>query len=341
MPSYSTRDIPAKDKLAYWNALGQEVFVPMETRPADDHFDGDAWTVPLGRMVMFGVSSTPADIIHSRLHVQKARDRKFKICVQLQGELQVESVRGQIHLEPGDLFLTDNAQPCKLHHAGPCVTAGLVMSAEELKRHLPDPEEAVGVRMAGNTGLAYTASLILRSLCQQAQSEFDAEVGARVADSFLEMYAAAWLARSGMQPVDSAVVSYRRLQIKRYIEAQLRDPNLSARSVASAFGISPRYLHMLFAKEGETVSNYILRRRLDQCVRQLSDPLWRKRTITEIAFSWGFNNATHFARVFRHRYSATPREYRNGLDVRDINDAALGHGSELSASARPVAVALS
>jgi AraC-like DNA-binding protein len=114
-----------------------------------------------------------------------------------------------------------------------------------------------------------------------------------------------------MVVADAAIVGARRIQIKRYIEANLRDPELSVRSVAAAFGISPRYLHILFASENETVSSYILRRRLEECGKQLADALWQRRTITEIAFGWGFNNATHFARVFRNHYGTSPREYRN------------------------------
>ena len=125
------------------------------------------------------------------------------------------------------------------------------------------------------------------------------------------MLATTWMVTNGMKLSDSAVAQSRRVQIRRHIEANLRDPELTARSVAGAFGISPRYLHMLFAGEDETVCNYILRRRLEQCVKQFGDPLWRNRTITEIAFGWGFNNATHFARVFREHYSTSPRDYRN------------------------------
>ncbi len=134
----------------------------------------------------------------------------------------------------------------------------------------------------------------------------------RVSNSILDMVATSWLMANGRKTSESAVAESRRIQIKRYIEANLRDPELTARSTAAAFGISPRYLHMLFANQDETVCNYILRRRLEQCVKQFSDPLWKKHTITEIAFSWGFNNATHFARVFREHYDTSPRDFRNG-----------------------------
>jgi AraC-like DNA-binding protein len=69
---------------------------------------------------------------------------------------------------------------------------------------------------------------------------------------------------------------------------------------------------MIFATSSETVSSYILRRRLEECARQLSDPHWSGHSIAEIAFAWGFNSASHFTRSFRDRFGASPRHYRRG-----------------------------
>jgi len=151
---------------------------------------------------------------------------------------------------------------------------------------------------------------MLRNVWEHAEN-LPAELGSRIADSLLDVFATACTETKGMLVADAAIVGARRIQVKRYIEANLRDPELSVRSVAAAFGISPRYLHILFTSESETVSSYILRRRLEECGKQLSDVLWQRRTITEIAFGWGFNNATHFARVFRNHYGTSPRDYRN------------------------------
>jgi AraC-like DNA-binding protein len=60
----------------------------------------------------------------------------------------------------------------------------------------------------------------------------------------------------------------------------------------------------------ETVSAYVLRRRLEECARQMADPRWRGHSISEIAFAWGFNSASHFTRCFRERYGRSPRDYR-------------------------------
>jgi AraC family transcriptional activator of tynA and feaB len=80
--------------------------------------------------------------------------------------------------------------------------------------------------------------------------------------------------------------------------------------------MSARRLHQLFEGDAETVGSYILRRRLEECARAISDAAQRGRTVTEIAFLHGFNNASHFGRVFRGRYGATPSDYRRrGIEL--------------------------
>jgi AraC-like DNA-binding protein len=100
------------------------------------------------------------------------------------------------------------------------------------------------------------------------------------------------------------------VRIISYIEARLRDPQLSPARVAQACRITSRYLHHLFACETETVTRYIQRRRLEECARALIDAPGRGRLVTEIAFDYGFNSLTHFGRVFRSHYGMTPSAYR-------------------------------
>jgi AraC family transcriptional activator of tynA and feaB len=114
------------------------------------------------------------------------------------------------------------------------------------------------------------------------------------------------------------VVSGRHAKVKLYIEQHLRDPDLSPCSIASRLKLSSRYLRMIFASGSETVSAYILRRRLEECARQMADAQWRGHSIAEIAFAWGFNSAPHFTRSFRERYGVSPRHYRRQQLERDL-----------------------
>jgi len=120
----------------------------------------------------------------------------------------------------------------------------------------------------------------------------------------------------------TSVAIARREQIRTYIESHLHDPALTPGRVAAAVHLSARRLHQLFEPDGETVGSYILRRRLEECARAISDAAQLGRTVTEIAFLHGFNNASHFGRVFRQHYGATPSDYRRrGPELADSKSA--------------------
>lgn len=312
MQTYTTASLPADKKVAYWNHVVSEVFTQFETRPANaDAFDAEVRETGLGRFELANVVSKPARVAHLQKHVNGAGERRFFLHMQLRGRLQMRQAGREIELGESDLALCDSALPYSLAHDQPCSTLVMIASERDIKRHIPRPEELLAVRLPGSGGLTSIASQMFANVWQHAQPRIDAEIGAKLGDSLLGAFAGAWLEQYGIPVATSAISTFRNLQIKRHIETHLRDPELTARSVAAALGISCRYLHMIFSGQGETVSSYIRRRRLEQCVQQLADPLWSRRTVTEIAFSWGFNNATHFARVFRECYGRNPRDYRN------------------------------
>lgn len=319
MQVYSTHGLSPSAKVSYWNGVTGDLFAPAETRPLNaGEFDAEVRCTQFGRLRLANAVSRAATVRRSKAQAAKADAHRYFLHVQLQGQLRLTQESHEALLEEGDLVLSDSTLPCSLTYDDTCSTLVLIVTADELKRHLPTPEEVIGVKLSGSKGLSRTTSLMLRSVWEQAEEGFPPELGSRIADGILDVFATSWAATRNIVVADAAIVGARRVQIKRYIEANLRNPDLNVRSVAAAFGISPRYLHILFANESETVSSYILRRRLEECGKQLTDVLWQRRTITEIAFGWGFNNATHFARVFRNHYGKSPREYRNSQARRDL-----------------------
>ncbi|MET9502932.1 helix-turn-helix domain-containing protein [Streptomyces sp. NPDC006622] len=100
-------------------------------------------------------------------------------------------------------------------------------------------------------------------------------------------------------------------RILEYVELHLTEPDLSPEILARAHHISVRYLHKLFQEEGTTVGRWILRRRLEECRRELTRHGRGSRTIAAVAGRWGFTSATHFSRVFRTAYGMSPREWRD------------------------------
>ena len=98
--------------------------------------------------------------------------------------------------------------------------------------------------------------------------------------------------------------------LKSIAAAKLDDPDLTPAMVAARAGVSVRTLHRAFQASGETFWNWIRDRRLDRCYAELTTPIQSKRTITEVAFRWGFNELSTFDRNFRKRYGASPRNVR-------------------------------
>lgn len=312
MMRYETHSLPARAKVGYWNDVISDVFTPMETKPEHpDHFDAEVSVLPFGKCWLANAVSLPAHVRRTTAHIARSRTQQYFLHLQLLGRLSVSQDGRECVLDPGDMVMCDSASPYALDYAEPCSTLVLSIGAAELKKRLPAPAEMLGVKLAGDKGLMATTSLMMRSLWEQGRAGLiPEEATANISENLLDMFATSCVTGGVGLIADSAVAVGRRLHIRRYIEANLRDPELSARSIAAAFGISPRYLHLMFAAEEETVSNYLLRRRLEETARQLVDPAWTRRTITELAFGWGFNNATHFARVFKERFGCSPRDYR-------------------------------
>ena len=99
-------------------------------------------------------------------------------------------------------------------------------------------------------------------------------------------------------------------RICQTIERTLDDPELSPARVAQAEGISERYLQKLFEGVGDNFTHYVRERRLQRAWADLSNPTEVHRSISEIAYRYGFGDSAHFSRTFRHRFGLPPREFR-------------------------------
>lgn len=100
------------------------------------------------------------------------------------------------------------------------------------------------------------------------------------------------------------------LTVMRFVDANLRNPNLSPGYVAKALGCSARHVHRAFEGAGLTVSAYIKRQRLREAARELTGGENRGDSVTEIAMRWGFSEISHFSRCFRAEFGLAPRDFR-------------------------------
>ena len=98
--------------------------------------------------------------------------------------------------------------------------------------------------------------------------------------------------------------------IKADIGDNLARADLSVGVIAAKHRVTPRYVQMLFEDEGITFSEFVLTQRLARVHGLLADPRHAGRPIGAIALDAGFGDLSHFNKMFRRRFGATPSDIR-------------------------------
>jgi AraC-like DNA-binding protein len=311
LETFTTAGMDPRRKLAFWNDTACESFTPTVADPVDIRsFSGSLTRTQFGDLRMAEVYSDPQIVRHSRSHVARTREAMFFLHLQLDGESVNRQDGREAKLAAGDFTLCDSTRPYDIVFDKPNRMFVLGVPDAIMRRHLACPESVVAVPMTGSGGMSGLLSNFLRDLWAQCRSELEPTVAARVTHAVLDLIAGAYASVPLARSDRSSLATAHRIRIMNFIEAHLGDPDLTPTQVAQACKMTTRYLHHLFSEEEETVARYILRRRLEECSRALSVASQRGRTVTAIAFDYGFNSPTHFGRVFRARFGVTPREYR-------------------------------
>lgn len=114
-------------------------------------------------------------------------------------------------------------------------------------------------------------------------------------------------------PGEPVLVSFARLQpALRFVEENFAE-RIQAEEVATLCGLTRFSFSRAFhAAIGMTFRDYVLRYRVHQACKLLKQA---ERSITEITFAVGFNDGSHFARIFRRYAGVLPSEYQEGADA--------------------------
>jgi len=311
MATVSTVGLPTVGRVAAWDALYSSHMSGVEFSPGDQHkFDAELSVGQLGPVRLAKLSVDRCRIERNKSHIQHSSSRLYTLLLQAKGSSIFYHCGKEAHLMEGDFVLCDLGMPHLFETKEPSETIMLRMTPGVLREYLPTPEQFCGLHLGRTVGLASTVAAMVQSLSEDVAAGLQPGYEERVARYLLEMISMSYTA--GFEPIlkGSAIQWQRRKDVIRYIEDNLRDPALTVAAIAEGLRLSPRYVRNIFSMSGEKVSAYVLRRRLEECARQIHDPAWNGHTLTEIAFSWGFNSAAHFTRTFRNQFGVAPRDYR-------------------------------
>ena len=103
-----------------------------------------------------------------------------------------------------------------------------------------------------------------------------------------------------------------------YMRLHLTEADLNVATIATAHGISERYVYAVLSRSGVSLNEWIRDQRLDAAARLLARPASALVTISSVAHRFGFADHAHFSRVFRQRFGATPTEWRRAHIPGDV-----------------------
>jgi AraC-like DNA-binding protein len=311
MRVFATETVDECRRIDYWNELASDSLVPMRisVRGNPSRFHGRLWAEQLAGITVIGARSSPVVIQRARFDMAQARQRMFLLHVAEEGSYHVRRPGCEFDVKPGDLLFSDSAESSEWVHGG-CSVIIFVIPEDLLKVHLPIADDVLPLVVSGSRGTGAVASAMIQAVVRNLRFGMVPAAAEHLCAGLLNVTAAAFCECLGALPPCAVTRGARRAEIVRYVDAHLAEGDLTVANVATVFGLSDRYVRSLFEEDGEALSTYIQRRRLEGSARQLRDPMWRVRTVSAIAFDWGFNSLASYDRAFKARFDISPGEYR-------------------------------
>jgi AraC family transcriptional activator of tynA and feaB len=258
----------------------------------------------VGQIVCRGLrNSTKSDVVD---------DSNCFLVVQQSGRSRLTQSGVSIDLAPGDVAYMDAADDCEIIPHGLMEHVSIHLDRQQVQRLLPQGLNRIGkLSRSGASG-----RLIHMLVGQICTGELDQHAsfgdGPAVQDALTAL-----LGPALKQAEDEAryvhalgLESCLLRQAKKIIESSLADPCLSPLKVATRLNISVRQLYRLFEEQDDSVSRYIQQARLRGAATDLGNFQLRDKSVTEIAYTWGFSDSAHFSRSFKKQFDVAPRDYR-------------------------------
>ena len=311
-PVHSTEDATEKERLEYWIDLICDEFVHLDCSiDKNDNFKGRLCGWDLDDIRVSEVSGDPQHVTRSKKQIAKSTEREFLLSLQMEYSGIVSQDGRVAKLHPGDFVLYDSARPYFLHFDQPFRHVVLQIPYESLAEQFLRPENITARRVSSQTAVGALASQFIQSVARRVDVLSTQERNV-INQHIIELIVLAMSSMSSLREVDGQSIARTAMleRIKQYIEINICHPQLSPALVAKHHHISERYQRMLFASTGTTISRFILDKRLELCREALVNSELRDYSISQIAFSYGFNDASNFGRRFKEHYGASPKEYR-------------------------------
>lgn len=240
---------------------------------------------------------------------------RLGVALCLSGAVEVSQDGVDTVLREGQLTCVDGTRPHWLAALVPSVL--VVVGAEHHRVGLP-PEGTRGMTAASWSGeagvyglMADTVGCLAADLDRLSDTEGNA-LGLMILD-LIGCLLAEQLRKRAVEPAGGRRLLT--LKILCHVRSRLGDANLMPEHIARHFGISLRYLQVLFAELGTSPARWIRDERLSRLRDDLADAGLDHLPVSVLGEKCGIPGASQVSRLFRVTYGLTPSEYRRAREA--------------------------
>ncbi|MFK5595625.1 helix-turn-helix domain-containing protein [Methylobacterium sp. HMF5984] len=308
---FSTEHVHPRDRFDFWHDVARKDVVDHAATPrCRNTFRAQLRSGAVGAIGLVSFQNSEMSVAHTQHHIAQANTDELFVCRQFGGQIALEQDGRQVVLEPGDITLVDPSLQYQGRFSEASDVLVLKVPRQLMEARLGQTREMTARAIkpsTAETGLLSASLAMLPFHTPEAGSTAEALLGPHLLD-LITLSVGQAMGQDGLRTSSSRALV--RVRLRAVIEARLADRTLDAGTVASAAGVSVRYANAVLADESTSIAQLVQARRLARCRQALEDPMQRGRTMSEIAYGWGFSDMTHFGRRFKAAYGVLPSEHR-------------------------------
>lgn len=302
----STEHLKPKEIVGYWNDVVSEVYAPCHNILLRDNFSARAEITEFGLTELSHIESQGVDYKRTLHNICQDHKDDIFISVMLKGTGYFTQFDRQARQNEGDILIHDSAYPYLYQYPNYYRSIFYKIPRTLLEGKLPRVDKLGGTIIPKGSPYASAISSFLQS-AYSVSSESDNSLCCEFSEPITSLLSTC-LRHATNQLADDTRHELLLNNIKTFMQQNLLDNELSLKSIAEEQHISIRTLNRLFAEVGETPMQWLQSKRLSNAHQMLTS--MPNRSITDIALMNGFNDVSHFGRLFRRQFGQSPSMVR-------------------------------
>lgn len=307
---FNTRSEHPSHRAERWTEINRAYFGNLDVESLNDEpLDAEFSVFTVGSLRMFRISGPAHRIRRSARCGELPISDTYKLVLQLEGQADIVQEDDRVRLRRGDWSLYDPRVPYSITNHERTSLLAVQIPRILLKGFKVPTLHRCQARASNVIGLHAVLGSFLQSLSEQLATLGDG-VGQPLSETVVGLLASTLAAHQDNSSEHATHPGVLKARVKQYVQTHLGEADLTIERIAQDMRCSKRYLHRVFEDDDCSLDRYIWQARLERCQAALLLPGAVRKSVSEVAYAWGFNSSAHFCRVFKSQYGLSPTEFR-------------------------------